>query len=153
MRVLIVSEPFEPQEQVAAFAAGRTDVGALVSFVGLCRAATDDADVHELRIDQYPDFTHKEIVRLAREVGERCDCPDLLVVHRVGLIVPGEAIVLVAGLSVHRANAFQAVCMLMDYLKTDAPLWKQEVGSQGSRWIESRDTDRARRAALEGELA
>lgn len=153
MRVLIVPESFDPQQQIAAFVDGRTDVGALVSFVGLCRAATDEADVQELRIDHYPIFTQKEIARLARDVGERCDCPDLLVVHRVGVIAPGEAIVLVAGLSIHRTNAFQAVCMLMDYLKTDAPLWKQEIGSRGRRWVESRATDRARRAVLDEEFA
>lgn len=153
MPVLIVPEAFDPQEQIAAFVGGRTDVGALVNFVGLCRAATDDTDVQELRIDHYPNFTQKEIARLVRVVGERCDCPDLLVVHRVGVVSPGEAIVLAAGLSIHRTNAFQAVCMLMDYLKTDAPLWKQEIGSQGPRWIEPRATDRARRAAIEEEFA
>ena len=149
MQISIVPEAFDPQAQIAMFAAGRADAGALVSFVGLCRAATDGADVQELRIDQYPGFTQKEIARLAEEVSVRCDCPDLLVVHRVGIIAPGEAIVLVAGLSTHRGNAFEAVRMLMDYLKTDAPLWKRESGSLGTRWIEPRATDHARRIALE----
>ena len=149
MQISIVPEAFDPQAQIAMVAAGRADVGALVSFVGLCRAATDGADVQELRIDQYPGFTQKEIARLAEEVSVRCDCPDLLVVHRVGIIAPGEAIVLVAGLSTHRGNAFEAVRMLMDYLKTDAPLWKRESGSLGTRWIEPRATDHARRIALE----
>ena len=149
MQISIVREAFDPQVQVTAFAAGRADAGALVSFVGLCRAATDGADVQELRIDQYPRFTQKEIARLAEEVSVRCDCPDLLVVHRVGIISPGEAIVLVAALATHRGNAFEAVRILMDYLKTDAPLWKQESGPQGARWIEPRATDHARRIALE----
>ena len=149
MQISIVPEAFDPQAKIAMFAAGRADAGALVSFVGLCRAATDGADVQELPIDQYPGFTQKEIARLAEEVSVRCDCPDLLVVHRVGIISPGEAIVLVAGLSTHRGNAFEAVRMLMDYLKTDAPLWKRESGSLGTRWIEPRATDHARRIALE----
>jgi molybdopterin synthase catalytic subunit len=128
MQVRIVQEAFDPQAETAAFAAGRDDAGALVSFVGLCRGATEGLDVRELRIDQYPGFTQKEIARLAEQVGRRFDCPDLLVVHRVGPILPGEAIVLVAALSTHRGNAFEAVRVLMDYLKTDAPLWKKETG-------------------------
>jgi molybdopterin synthase catalytic subunit len=152
MQISIVPEAFDPQALIAMFAAGRADAGALVSFVGLCRAATDGAHVQQLRIDQYPGFTEKEIARLVGEVSVRCDCPDLLVVHRVGVIAPGEAIVLVAALATHRGNAFEAARMLMDYLKTDAPLWKLEAGPQGARWIEPRVEDQKRRAALEKEL-
>ncbi|MEO8300331.1 MAG: molybdenum cofactor biosynthesis protein MoaE [Rhizomicrobium sp.] len=149
MHIRLTSEAFDPQAEVVAFAAGRDDAGALVSFVGTCRARTGDVAVEELRIDQYPGFSEKEIARLAEETGRRFECPDLLVVHRVGVIRPGEAIVLVAALSIHRANAFKAVETLMDYLKTDAPLWKKESGPQGARWIEPRAEDHARRAKAE----
>jgi molybdopterin synthase catalytic subunit len=126
-------------------------MGALVSFVGLCRDANDGRDVHELFIDHYAGFTEGEITRIAADVAGRFDCPDLLVVHRVGKIAPGEAIVLVAALSEHRGNAFDAVRVLMDYLKTDAPLWKKESGPDGVRWIEPRAEDRTRRAQAEEE--
>jgi len=149
MRVRITAEAFDPQAEIASFTAGRDDAGALVNFVGTCRAANNGAAVETLRIDQYPGFTEKEITRLADETGRRFDCPDMLVVHRVGVIRPGEAIVLVAALSVHRANAFDAVKVLMDYLKTDAPLWKKETGPQGARWIEPRPEDHARRLQAE----
>jgi molybdopterin synthase catalytic subunit len=149
MRVRIAAERFDPQIEIAAFTAGRHDAGALVSFIGTCRAKTGDVAVEELRIDHYPGFTEKEIARLAGESAKRFDCPDLLVVHRIGVIRPGEAIVLVAALATHRANAFQAVETLMDYLKTDAPLWKKETGPQGARWIEPRFEDQARRAQAE----
>ena len=149
MQVRIVQQAFDPQAETADFAAGRDDAGALVSFVGTCRAATDGAKVRELRIDHYPGFSEKEITRLAEEVSRRFDCPDLLVVHRVGAIRPGEAIVLVAALSPHRSNAFEAVKVLMDILKTDAPLWKKETGPEGARWIEPRAEDHARRAEAE----
>jgi molybdopterin synthase catalytic subunit len=149
MHIRLTSEAFDPQAEVAAFAAGRDDAGAMVSFVGTCRARTGDVAVEELRIDHYPGFTEKEIARLAGETAKRFDCPDLLVVHRVGVIRPGEAIVLVAALSIHRTNAFKAVETLMDYLKTDAPLWKKESGPQGARWIEPRAEDHARRAKAE----
>jgi molybdopterin synthase catalytic subunit len=149
MQVRIAQDVFDPQAEVAAFAAGRDDAGALVSFVGTCRAATGDVAVDELRIDHYPGFTEKEIARLAEETSRRFDCPDLLVVHRVGAIRPGEAIVLVAALSTHRSDAFEAVRILMDYLKTDAPLWKKETGPGGARWIEPRAEDYARRLEAE----
>jgi molybdopterin synthase catalytic subunit len=149
MQVRIVESAFDPQAETASFTAGRDDAGALVSFVGLCRSQTNGADVKELRIDHYSGFTEKEIVRLAEEVSGRFDCPDLLVVHRVGVIRPGEAIVLVAALATHRGDAFEAVRVMMDYLKTDAPLWKKESGGQGVRWIEPRAQDHARRALAE----
>ncbi len=149
MDVRIVQAAFDPQTEVAAFAAGRDDAGALVSFVGTCRAASDGVAVAELRIDHYPGFTEREIARLAEETGRRFDCPDLLVIHRVGVIHPGEAIVLVAALSVHRSDAFEAVRILMDYLKTDAPLWKKETGPDGARWIEPCSEDYARRMEAE----
>ncbi len=153
MAVRLALEPFDPQAETARFAAGRDDAGALVSFVGLCRAATGGLAVEELRIDHYPGFTEKEIARLTEETGRRFDCPDILVVHRVGRIEPGEAIVLVAALSVHRANAFEAVKVLMDYLKTDAPLWKKESGPDGARWIEPRAEDHTRRRQAEKDMA
>ncbi|HUE63434.1 MAG TPA: molybdenum cofactor biosynthesis protein MoaE [Rhizomicrobium sp.] len=153
MTVRLALEPFDPQTETARFASGREDAGALVSFVGLCRAATDGSAVEELHIDHYPGFTEKEIARLTGETARRFDCPDLLVVHRVGRIKPGEAIVLVAALSVHRASAFEAVKVLMDYLKTDAPLWKKETGPGGERWIEPRGEDHARRRQAEKGVA
>ena len=149
MQVRIAMQAFDPQAEIAAFTLGRQDAGALVNFTGYCRAKTGDSAVEELRIDHYPGFTEKEIGRLAEDVAKRFNCPDLLVVHRVGVIRPGEAIVLVAALSIHRADAFKAVETLMDYLKTDAPLWKKESGPQGARWIEPRAEDHARRAKAE----
>jgi molybdopterin synthase catalytic subunit len=153
MKVGIADEPFDPQVEITRFTQGRDDAGALVSFVGLCRGARDGATVEELRIDHYPGFTEKEIARLAEETARRFDCPDLLVVHRVGRIRPGETIVLVAALSVHRASAFDAVRVLMDYLKTDAPLWKKETGAGGARWIEPRAEDYTRREQAEKGVA
>jgi molybdopterin synthase catalytic subunit len=149
MDIRIAASAFDPQVEQAAFAAGCCDMGALVSFTGLCRAHNDGDAVTELFLDHYPGFTEQEIVRMASGVAARCDCPDVLVIHRVGRIVPGEAIVLVAALSEHRADAFETVRLLMDYLKTDAPLWKKETRPDGERWVEPRADDRLRRAQAE----
>jgi molybdopterin synthase catalytic subunit len=145
LQVRIVADAFDPQAEASAFCAGRDDAGALVTFCGYCRSTNKGEAVAELRLDQYEGFTEKEIVRIAQDVAARFSCPDLLVIHRVGAIKPGEAIVLVAALGTHRANAFEAVKVLMDYLKTDAPLWKRETGPSGARWIEPRVEDYARR--------
>ena len=145
LQVRIVTDAFDPQGEAAAFCAGRDDAGALVTFCGYCRSANKGEVVEELRLDQYQGFTEKEIARITQAVAARFSCPDLLVIHRVGVIRPGEAIVLVAALGTHRANAFEAVKVLMDYLKTDAPLWKKETGPSGARWVEPRAEDYARR--------
>src|ERR1700753_3786984 len=153
MQVRIVVDAFDPQAEATAFCAGRDDIGALVSFCGYCRSANKGEVVEALRLDQYEGFTEKEIARITQEVAARFSCPDLLVIHRVGVIKPGEAIVLVAALGTHRANAFEAVKVLMDYLKTDAPLWKKETGPSGARWIEPRTEDHARRRQAEKDMA
>ena len=147
MQVRITEMPFDPQAETAAGVAGRVEVGALVSFVGYCRDSSAGKVVAELAIDHYGAFTEREITRLAEDVGGRYDILDGLVVHRVGQMAPGDAIVLVAILSRHRAAAFEAASALMDYLKTDAPLWKKETGPDGARWIEPSEEDRQRRAA------
>jgi molybdopterin synthase catalytic subunit len=153
MDIRVTDSPFDPQAEEAAFAAGRRDAGALVSFAGLCRDVSQGGGaVTGLFLDHYPGFTEKEIVRIAVDVAARTGCPDLLVIHRVGAVAPGEVIVLVAALSRHRDSAFDAVRLLMDYLKTDAPLWKKEIGSGGTRWIEPRAEDLARKARAEGGL-
>jgi molybdopterin synthase catalytic subunit len=149
MRIRITTDAFDPGAEVTAFAGNRRDAGALANFVGYCRDETQGRPVKELYIEQYPGFTEKEIARLAADVAQRQGTLDLVVVHRVGRIRPGEAIVLVAALAAHRTQAFEAVRILMDYLKTDAPLWKKETNPDGSRWIEPTDHDHARRSRAE----
>src|ERR1700722_7579014 len=122
MRVRVTDQAFDPGAEITAFAGSRRDAGALANFVGYCRDESHGRKVAELYIEQYPGFTQREIEHLAGEVAERQGTLDVMVVHRVGAIRPGEAIVLVAALHAHRGQAFEAVRILMDYLKTDAPL-------------------------------
>ncbi|HWC63594.1 MAG TPA: molybdenum cofactor biosynthesis protein MoaE [Rhizomicrobium sp.] len=144
MRVAVTEQAFDPATELSGF--HDESAGALANFVGYCRGRTKGRAVSELMIEQYPGFTEKEIARLAGEVAQRLKLLDLLVVHRAGRIKPGEAIVLVAALAEHRNDAFEAVRLLMDYLKTDAPLWKKETGPDGARWVEPTELDQARRA-------
>ena len=146
MRAIITPDAFSPDAELTAFSAQRGgEAGALASFVGYCRAQTGDGAVQRLELQHYPGFTDVEVQRLAQAVLARHDVLDLLVIHRVGAIAAGEAIVLVAAMSSHRAAAFAAVGEMMDYLKTDAPMWKREVGIAGARWIEPTAEDHARR--------
>ncbi len=137
----VQTPPFDAGRLLADFSAGRTDAGAIVSFTGLARAATDGRAVSTLELDAYPGFTEPAIAALDAEARGRFAVQDLLVVHRYGPIAPGEAIVFVAAAAEHRRAAFQAADFLMDRLKTDAPFWKKETGPDGPRWIEPRPSD------------
>lgn len=145
MTIDILLERFDPHAALAAFAEGNVRGGALASFVGYCRGEAQGGDVAWLDLEHYPGFTEAEIARLAMQARARFALIDLLVLHRAGRILPGEAIVLVAALSPHRAEAFAAVEHLMDYLKTDAPFWKREQRGDGAYWIEPTADDRRRR--------
>jgi molybdopterin synthase catalytic subunit len=146
MTATLALAPFDAYAALAAFGKGRTDAGGLASFIGLCRAETDGAAVATLWLDHYPGFTEAALDGLEAEARRRWALLDCLVVHRAGEIFPGEAIVLVAALSAHRAEALAATQFLIDALKTDAPFWKRETGPAGVRWIDARTEDAARRA-------
>jgi molybdopterin synthase catalytic subunit len=139
MRVVISTYAFEPGQELASFARGG-EAGAVASFVGYCRA--EGGAVERLELEHYPRFTEAVIKRLAEAAFQRHGLIDLLVIHRVGAIAAGEAIVLVAASSAHRLNALTAVSEIMDYLKTEAPIWKKEVGADRVRWVEPSVADR-----------
>lgn len=147
MRVALVEGPFEPLDELKAFEQGNALCGAIASFVGRCRPRTQGAAVAALELQHYQEFSHKVISHFVQQTLADADLRDVLVVHRVGAIAPGEAIVLVAAASDHRAAALKAVEALIDFLKTDAPLWKRELSSAGARWIEPTTLDYERRQA------
>lgn len=141
LQVRIQPEPFDPGALLSAFCAGRTGSGAVVSFTGIARDHARDGAVTALELESYPGFTEAEIARRCAEVQAEFALHDLAVVHRVGRIAPGEAIVFVAAAAEHRRAAFQAADALMDWLKTSAPFWKKEHTPEGARWIEPRPED------------
>jgi molybdopterin synthase catalytic subunit len=136
-------EPFEAAAEIAALTAGRRDIGALVTFTGLCR---DEAgSLAALEIEHYPGMAEEEIDRVLTEACRRWPLEGVVVIHRYGLIRPGEAIVLVATASTHRGAAFAAAEFLMDYMKTSAPFWKRERRRDGGvgEWVAAREEDQA----------
>jgi len=144
--IRVQAEPFDESEAFA-LRHGRADVGGLVSFTGYVRDFTQSANVIALELQHYPGFTENEIARIVEQARTRFDILDSLVIHRYGRMAPGDPIVLVSVIAAHRDAAFEAARFIMDYLKTDAPFWKKEIGATGERWIEPRSGDRAARAA------
>lgn len=134
---------FDVALEIAALSKGRTDVGAVVSFSGICRGNEQGEPIAALTLEHYPGMAEAEIKRHADEALSRWPLQGLTVIHRFGRIVPGENIVLVVTASAHRQAAFEAAEFLMDYLKTNAPFWKREESARGPSWIEARDHDDA----------
>lgn len=139
MRVLVQTEPFEPGALLAAFSVGRTGTGAIVSFTGLAR--DDSGPQTRLTLEAYPGFTERRIEEIGQQALGRFALTDLVVVHRIGEIAPGEAIVFVAAAARHRREAFEAADFMMDYLKSRAPFWKKEAGADEARWVEPTERD------------
>jgi molybdopterin synthase catalytic subunit len=136
-------EAFDLAAEVTKLTAGRAEVGALVSFTGICRADENGAPIAALTLEHYPGMAEAEIARHVEEALARWPLLGVTVIHRYGRLTPGEAIVLVATASIHRQAAFAAAEFLMDYLKTRAPFWKQVEAADGTKWVEAKATDDA----------
>jgi molybdopterin synthase catalytic subunit len=139
--IRVQREDFDAGAEAEALARGRTDVGAVVSFVGYCR--DEGGRLAALELEHYPGMAEEEIARVAREAEGRWPLMGVTVIHRTGRIAPGERIVMAAVSAAHRAAAFAAAEMLMDFLKTRAPIWKRTMRRDGSveGWVEAKDED------------
>lgn len=140
-KIAIQAEPFDSTAEVERLAAGRSDIGAIVTFTGLTR--DEGGRLAALELEHYPGMAEEEIGRVAAEAEKRWPLQGVTVIHRHGKLAPGEQIVLVVTASAHRTAAFEAAEFLMDYLKTRAPFWKKEHLKDGStgEWVAARDAD------------
>src|SRR5690242_9648221 len=134
-RVSIQAADFDVAAEIARLRAGDAGVGAVASFIGTVRDASDGTGVAALELEHYPGMTERAIEAMIDEALQRFDVRAARVVHRVGPLEPGDQIVLVVVTASHRGAAFQACEFLMDYLKTQAPFWKKETTPEGSRWV------------------
>lgn len=142
--VSIQREPFDIGFEIAAIAAGRPTIGAVASFVGLVRDLAGQATgLSAMTLEHYPGMTEKALEDIVGEARRRWQLRGVRVIHRVGRLTPGDAIVLVIAAGAHRGEAFAACEFIMDYLKTRAPFWKKEETEGGDHWVDAREADDA----------
>lgn len=144
--IRIQTEAFDAGAECRLLRAGRIDIGAVASFEGVCRDhhGARDGSIQAMELEHYPGMTEQAIATMVDEACRRWPLQGVTVIHRVGRLLPGDPIVLVATASVHRQAALQACAFLMDYLKTQAPLWKKETTADGQdRWVDARESDDA----------
>ncbi len=134
-------EPFDSAAETAKLTRGRSDIGAVVTFAGICRGEENGKPIAALTLEHYPGMAEAEIARHVEEARRRWSLLGVTVVHRYGRILPGEDIVLVVTASSHRHDAFAAAEFLMDYLKTRAPFWKRVEQAGAATWVEAKSSD------------
>ena len=141
LTIRLQESDFDASAEAAVLTRGRVDIGAVVTFVGICRSGEGKDAIAALTLEHYPGMAEEEIARHADEALARWPLQGLTIIHRYGRLRPGENIMMVATASAHRAAAFEAAEFLMDYLKTAAPFWKSEERASGSTWVEARRED------------
>lgn len=141
--IRVQQQAFDVGHEINAIKAGKTQIGGTAVFVGTVRDINDGAGVSALTLEHYPGMTEKALADIEAEARARWVLDDVLIVHRYGRMEPGDDIVLVICCSEHRDNAFDACRFLMDFLKTRAPFWKLEEGTDKANWVEARESDNA----------
>ncbi len=141
--VRLQREPFDAARQVAELTRGRTDIGAIVTFTGICRGEEAGAPLLAMTLELYPEMAEAEVARHVEAAQKRWPLLGVSVIHRFGRLCPGDEIVLVVTAASHRHDAFAAAEFLMDYLKTRAPFWKQVESVRGKTWVDAKQTDDA----------
>ncbi|WP_370047550.1 MULTISPECIES: molybdenum cofactor biosynthesis protein MoaE [Salipiger] len=141
LRVVVQEAPFDFGAEAERFAAGRTDLGAVVTFTGVVRDVA--GGLEGMEIEHYPGMTEKALTKIASEAQARWSLGEVLVIHRYGKMAAGERIMMVATASAHRQHAFEAAEYLMDYLKSRAPFWKKESAGGDQSWVAATDEDEA----------
>ena len=141
MTVRIQAADFDVGAEIAALRRGNRKIGAIASFIGTVRDVNDGDAVTEMTLEHYPGMTEKAIEEIEGQAKGRWSLYDTLVIHRIGTLKPTDQIVLVVVTSAHRGDALAACEFIMDYLKTQAPFWKQEQAGSGDRWVEARTSD------------
>ena len=141
MTVRIQIADFDLSAEIAALRSGDLEVGAIVSFVGTVRDMNDGSQVNSMELEHYAGMTEKALAAIIVDAKSRWTIHQALVIHRIGKMLPGDQIVLVAITGQHRGEAFAACEFIMDYLKTAAPFWKKEDTPTGEHWVDARSTD------------
>lgn len=140
MLIQVQEQDFDIAEVNRRLCAGRSDIGAIASFIGLVRDLPANR-LHKMTLEHYPGMTEKSLEKIVETAQSRWEILDAAIIHRVGELKPADQIVLVSVASAHRKTAFAACEFIMDYLKTDAPFWKKETDEKGENWVEAKNSD------------
>ena len=140
MRIQVQEEDFDIAEVNREMCKGRSNIGAIASFIGLVRDIPGNR-LQKMTLEHYPGMTEKSLGKIVETAQQRWEILDATIIHRVGELKPADQIVLVSVASAHRQAAFAACEFIMDYLKTDAPFWKKETDQQGEKWVEAKASD------------
>jgi molybdopterin synthase catalytic subunit len=139
--IRVQQERFDAALEVAQLAEGRNDIGAIVTFTGICRGEEAGLPLIAMTLEHYPGMAEAEIARHVEAAQKRWPLLGVTVIHRCGRLTPGEEIVLIIVLARHRQDAFAAAEFIMDYLKTRAPFWKRVETGAGTSWVEATNAD------------
>ncbi len=139
--IRVQREDFDTGAEIRRLVGTKTNIGGVVSFVGLVRDFAGDASVRAITLEHYPAMSERQLAEVEAEAYRRWPLDESLIVHRVGRLEPGDQIVLVIAASAHREAAFEACHFLIDWLKTKAPFWKSECTDAGNHWVETRGGD------------
>ncbi|MBT3237799.1 MAG: molybdenum cofactor biosynthesis protein MoaE [Rhodospirillaceae bacterium] len=142
--IRVQTEDFDLGAEIARMTDGKTSIGGICSFSGLVRdivGEAGDTGVAAMTLEHYPGMTEKALQEIEAEARDRWPLDDVLIVHRYGRLEPGDNIVLVIAASAHRDAAFDACRFLIDWLKTKAPFWKLEETTDGTNWVEAKESD------------
>ena len=139
--IRVQTEDFDIGAEISRMTAGNTEIGGLASFVGLVRDYAGNEKISSMTLEHYPGMTEAALEEIEAEARDRWPLSAVLIIHRVGRLMPGENIMMVAAAARHRKAAFEAAEFLMDYLKTRAPFWKKEETAEGARWVDAREAD------------
>lgn len=135
--ISVQAEDFDPGEELERLRSGLAGrAGAVVSFTGLVRDLNAGDTVTQMTLEHYPGMTEKALAKIELEANDRWELTATIIIHRVGPLKPNDNIVFVAAASRHRKQAFRACEFMIDTLKTNAPFWKKETVSDGTRWVE-----------------
>ena len=142
MSVRVQEADFDVSAEITKLTAGDAGIGAVATFIGKVRGESGGTALASMTLEHYPGMTEAELEAIDAEARQRFHLSGSLIVHRTGTLRPTDNIVLVITAAPHRGDAFSACEFLMDYLKTRAPFWKKEAGTNGAgRWVDARDGD------------
>ncbi len=139
--ISVQSDDFDHGEEYQTLRAAAQGDGAIVTFTGIVRDMSQAGSVSKIHLEHYPGMTEKSLTRLCEDARQRWSLGQIRIIHRVGTLAASDQIVFVGVSAKHRNAAFEAAEFLMDQLKTTAPLWKKEFGSEGASWVTAKQSD------------